>query len=104
MWARSKINYHLCQNVSELKKVFISTPNRNYPFDFHTKLPLIHLLPKNIHRKILKIGLSFFSKEENLNLMAEKDLINICTKLKLKITILLNINFVFYIKLDIDNK
>ncbi len=73
-----------CFRVAK-KSVFISTPNRNYPFDFHTKLPLIHLLPKNIHRKILKkIGLSFFSKEENLNLMAEKDLINICTKLKIK--------------------
>ena len=73
-----------CFRVAK-KSVFISTPNRNYPFDFHTKLPLIHLLPKNIHRKILKkIGLSFFSKEENLNLMAEKDLINICTKLNIK--------------------
>ena len=29
------------------KRVYLTTPNRNYPIDFHTKLPLIHLLPKN---------------------------------------------------------
>ena len=67
------------------KYVFIQTPNRFYPIDFHTNLPLIHWLPKKIHRKILKfIGLSFYSLEENLNLLSEKNLIDICTKLKLK--------------------
>ena len=67
------------------KYVFIQTPNRFYPIDFHTNLPLIHWLPKKIHRKILKfIGLSFYSLEENLNLLSEKNLVDICTKLKLK--------------------
>ena len=67
------------------KYVFIQTPNRFYPIDFHTNLPLIHWLPKKIHRKILKfIGLSFYSLEENLNLLSEKNLIDICIKLKLK--------------------
>ena len=67
------------------KYVFIQTPNRFYPIDFHTNLPLIHWLPKKIHRKILRfIGLSFYSLEENLNLLSEKNLIDICTKLKLK--------------------
>jgi len=32
-------------------------------------------LPKNLHRKILRfIGLEFFAKEENLNLLSKKDL------------------------------
>ena len=67
------------------KYVFIQTPNRFYPINFHNNLPMIHLLPKKIHRKILKfIGLSFYSMEENLNLLSEKNLIDICTKLKLK--------------------
>ena len=26
--------------------VVISTPNRFYPIEFHTKLPLLHWLPK----------------------------------------------------------
>ena len=65
--------------------VFIQTPNRFYPIDFHTNLPLIHWLPKKIHRKILKfIGLNFYSMEENLNLLSESNLIDICKKLDIK--------------------
>lgn len=65
--------------------VFIQTPNRFYPLDFHTILPFIHWLPKNIHRRILRLlKLNFYSKEENLNLLSKNDLVNICKKLKLK--------------------
>ena len=65
--------------------VFIQTPNRFYPIDFHTNLPLIHWLPKKIHRKILKfVGLNFYSMEENLNLLSESNLIDICKKLDIK--------------------
>ncbi len=65
--------------------VFIQTPNRFYPIDFHTNLPLIHWLPKKIHRKILKfIGLNFYSTEENLNLLSESNLIDICKELEIK--------------------
>ena len=43
------------------KLVFISTPNRYFPIDFHTLIPLIHWFPKKIHRFILKkFGLDFF--------------------------------------------
>ena len=57
------------------KKYFvITTLNRFYPIDFHTKLPLIHWLPKNIHRNLLKIvGLKYFDREENLNLLSKND-------------------------------
>ena len=41
-----------CVRLSR-SKIFISTPNRYFPMDFHTKIPLIHMLPKNIHRRIL---------------------------------------------------
>ena len=65
--------------------VFIQTPNRFYPIDFHTNLPLVHWLPKKIHRRILKfIGLNFYSMEENLNLLSESNLIDICKKLDIK--------------------
>ena len=68
----------MLDNIIKLsKKVFvISTPNRYYPIDFHTKIPFLHWLPKKYHRKILKIiGLSFYAREENLNLLCKKDLI-----------------------------
>jgi transcription termination factor NusB len=73
-----------CVRISK-EYVFIQTPNRFYPIDFHTILPFIHWLPKNIHRKILKImGLNFYSLEKNLNLLSECDLKNLCKKLNIK--------------------
>ena len=73
-----------CVRISK-KYVFIQTPNRFFPIDFHTFLPFIHWLPKSIHRKILKgVGLSFYSYEKNLNLLYKKDLINFCKNLDLK--------------------
>lgn len=67
------------------KLVFISTPNRYFPIDFHTLIPLIHWFPKKIHRLILKkIGLDFFSKESNLNLLSDNELRDICENLKIK--------------------
>jgi hypothetical protein len=49
---------------------FVTTPNRWYPVDLHTVIPLVHWLPAAIHRPIYRfLGFEFFSKEENLNLL-----------------------------------
>jgi hypothetical protein len=75
----------MMRNIIKLtKKIFIiSTPNRYFPIEFHTKIPLIHFLPKKIHRYLLKLcGFHFFSKEKNLNLLSEKDLLLIMNKFK----------------------
>ena len=73
-----------CLRVSR-KDVFITTPNKHYPIEFHTKLPLLHFFPSKIYRKILIfLGFTFFSKEKNLNLLSAEDLINICSFLKIK--------------------
>ena len=67
------------------ESVFIQTPNRFHPIDFHTILPFIHWLPKKIHRKILKfLKKDFYSKEENLNLLTAKELKKICGILDIK--------------------
>jgi hypothetical protein len=67
-----------CTRVSK-KLTVITTPDRLYPIDFHTRLPLLHLLPKPIHRKILNmIGEKFLSLEENLNLLSKRDLTVAC--------------------------
>ena len=60
----------MIKNIIKLtKKTFIiTTPNRNYPIDFHTKIPFIHWLPKNLHRQILKlIGLKFFFLKKKIS-------------------------------------
>ena len=65
-------------------QVFITTPNRYYPIDFHTRLPLLHWFPKKYHRIILKfIGLKFYSLEENLNLLDRKNIVTIMKILKI---------------------
>ena len=74
----------MCDNIIKLSKrhFVISTPNRYHPIEFHTKLPFIHWFNKSFYRKILKIiNLNFFSKEENLNLLGQKDLDLIMEKL-----------------------
>lgn len=66
------------------KAFFVTTPYRNFPIDFHTKLPLIHMLPKKIHRNILNfLNLKDYAKEENLNLLDFATLNKIINLLKL---------------------
>jgi hypothetical protein len=55
--------------------VFVTTPYRYFPIELHTWLPLLHWMPKRWHRKILEVtGLSFWAREENLNLMTRLEL------------------------------
>lgn len=51
------------------RKFFIITPNRQYPIEFHTFLPLIHWLPQPMHQSILKkLRMDFWAHIQNLNL------------------------------------
>jgi hypothetical protein len=53
------------------KYIIITTPNRFFPVEVHTKLPLIHWLPKKIFRKILLfLHMDYFAYEKNLNLLS----------------------------------
>lgn len=55
--------------------VFVTTPNRWYPIEFHTVLPLLHWLPVRFHRWLLRrLGHEFFAAEENLNLLSGRAL------------------------------
>ena len=55
--------------------VFMTTPNRWFPIEFHTLLPLAHWLPPAQFRSLLKrMNMAFFADEANLNLMSAGDL------------------------------
>lgn len=57
------------------KRAFFTTPNRWYPVELHTLIPLLHYLPTPIYRHMYrKLGFEFFSQEENLNLLDRKSL------------------------------
>ena len=84
-----------CIRVSK-NSIFITTPNRYYPVDFHTKKIFLHFLPKKMFRNILLyFGDKFFSKEENLNLLSDKDLIKLIYKTKIKNYIIKKHKFLF---------
>lgn len=57
------------------KGIFVTTPNRWHPIEFHTILPLVHWLPKAAFRRLLcSLRREFFAREENLNLLSRRDL------------------------------
>lgn len=65
-----------CARVAR-RSFCITTPNRFFPIEFHTVLPLVHWLPKSYFRKLMSAsGLEFFALEENLNLMSKRDVSN----------------------------
>ena len=62
--------------------IFVTTPNRWFPIEFHTQLPLLHWLPKPVFRSLMKgIGMEFFSLECNLNLLGKTDIRHMCKML-----------------------
>jgi len=71
---------HQTQFVAELLRVakrgvFLTTPNRWHPVEFHTILPLIHWLPRPVFRRILRgTRYDFYASEENLHLLGKSDL------------------------------
>jgi len=57
---------------------FITTPNRWFPVEMHTGLPLLHYLPQSWFRKLLRgTRYDFWSREENLNLLTARNLQNL---------------------------
>ncbi|CAH2792270.1 MAG: hypothetical protein CBHOC_2745 [uncultured Caballeronia sp.] len=54
---------------------FLTTPNRWFPVEFHTTLPLLHWLPMPVFRWTLrKLNMKFLAREENLNLLSTREL------------------------------
>lgn len=63
-----------CARVAR-KAIFLTTPNRWFPVEFHTVLPLVHWLPKPWFRSLMSAtGRQFFAEESNLNLMGSDEL------------------------------
>jgi hypothetical protein len=65
--------------VREIMRVadafFIAVPNRWFPLELHTFIPVLHWLPKPWHRAILRrLGKSFWAQESNLNLVGPGEL------------------------------
>jgi hypothetical protein len=88
------------------KRVLITTPNRWFPVEFHTVMPLIHWLKPETFRSIIrKFGMHELATEEALNLMGESDFMEMlppdvrCTKLHSRLFGLVS-NLVFFLESD----
>lgn len=62
--------YFIGEALRVSKHFFLTTPNRWFPIEMHTGLPLLHYLPIPMHRALMtKIGLPFWAAEANLHLL-----------------------------------
>jgi SAM-dependent methyltransferase len=58
------------------KGLFVTTPNRWFPVEFHTVVPLVHWLPPRVFRAILRAaGHETLADVTHLNLMSRGDLL-----------------------------
>jgi hypothetical protein len=63
-----------CARVAR-RGLFVTCPNRWHWLEFHTKLPLMHWLPRAWHRAVLRgIGLGGWARESHLRLLGASEL------------------------------
>jgi len=68
--------------------VCFTTPNRWYPVEFHSVLPLVHWLPVRWFRAVLRaLGHDDLAQEENLNLLGIGELRALCAGLNAEVHI-----------------
>ena len=73
-FARQRAFLEECCRVAR-RAVFVTTPNRWFPVEFHTVMPLVHWLPKPLFRKLMRrTGRGFFAEEANLNLLTGREI------------------------------
>jgi len=63
-----------CARVAA-RGLFLTCPNRWHWLEFHTKLPLLHWLPRRWHRAVLRrVGLAAWARESHLRLVGAGEL------------------------------
>ena len=69
-----KQKFFLSELLRTSKKIFITTPNRLFPVEVHTRLPLLHYLPKKYFDRILKLLGKKWATGNYMFLLTENDL------------------------------
>lgn len=71
------------------KKFFFTTPNRWFPIEPHSAIPLIHWLPSKWFRRILKLfGKQGLADEQILNLLTAKEFVSLFPRERVKLKLL----------------
>lgn len=56
------------------KRIYLTTPNRYFPFEVHTRYPLIHWLPKKVFDRILQFTPKKWASGDYMYLLSRKKL------------------------------
>jgi SAM-dependent methyltransferase len=97
--------------LREIKRVskcaFITTPNRYFPIEVHTKTPLIHWLPKRIFDNYLSATNKKWATGNYMNLLSYKGISELCRKAGIRQysiirnrLLLLTLDFIIYFPED----
>ena len=52
------------------KRIYFTTPNRFFPIEVHTRIPLLHWLPKSVFDSILKVTSKKWAAGDYMNLLS----------------------------------
>lgn len=89
--SRANQRRFLAELVRVSRRCFLATPNRWFPVELHTRLPLLHWLPPRVFRAALtRLGFDFYAKEENLNLLTARDLLGMLPEGDIEVRLLRN--------------
>jgi SAM-dependent methyltransferase len=64
----------LSELIRTSKNIFITTPNRWFPIEVHTRLPLLHFLPKKYFDKVLPLLGKTWATGDYMNLLSVGDM------------------------------
>ena len=74
--SRERQAFFLNELIRVSRRCFLTTPNRWFPLELHTRLPFVHWLPAPLSRRLIAaLGFDFYAQEENLNLMSSRELL-----------------------------
>ncbi len=88
--SKNKKIFYLSELIRISEKVFISIPNRYFPIEHHSNIPMLGYLPSNLIYKLLNFfNYNLFKNEKTLTFNSKRDFYNIASQLRKKY----NINF-----------
>lgn len=77
---RRKQEIFLNEIIRVSKCAFISTPNKHFIYEPHTKVLFLHFLPKNIFNIIVKLIGKPWAGGDYMHLLGERDIVNLLNK------------------------
>jgi SAM-dependent methyltransferase len=74
--SREEQRLFLHEALRVARRFFVTTPNRWFPIEVHTGLPLLHYLHPRYYRGLLRrLGHDYYASEANLNLLDRSSLL-----------------------------